>query len=104
MSEHETGGAQHLADHVTKGKSWCEIVELIRGQMTVSISNKGNEHRLKKRMGDEVLAASTSHEAGRARVVRELNVARGVRQALGNRSAIEILEACSCMKSDTRLL
>ena len=30
------------------------------------------------------LAASTSFEAGRARAVRELNVPRGVRQALGD--------------------
>ena len=30
------------------------------------------------------LAASTSHEADRARAVRELSVPRGVRQALGD--------------------
>ena len=42
---------QNVADHLTKGKSWCEMDEFIRrvgGQMTVSISNKGNEHSWKK--------------------------------------------------------
>ena len=44
-------GEQHLADHLKKVKSWCEIDELIRGvggQMTVTIINKGNEPRWKK--------------------------------------------------------
>ena len=36
-------GEQHLADHLTKGKSRCEIDELIRGvggQMTLSVSDR----------------------------------------------------------------
>ena len=44
-------GEQILVDHLTKGRSWCEIDESIRGvgrHLTVSISNRGNEHRWKK--------------------------------------------------------
>ena len=44
-------GGQNLPDHLTKGKTWCEINELIRGvgrRMTVSDSDKGNEHKGKK--------------------------------------------------------
>ena len=63
--------------------------------MTVSIRIKSNEQKDRRSgRGGEVLVASTSHEAGRARVVRELNVPRCTRQALGNRNAVEILEAC----------
>ena len=50
----------------------------------------------------KVVAVSASQEAARARVLRELNVPRGVWQALGTRSAAEILEAWSCAKSVTR--
>ena len=42
---------QHLADHLTKGKTWCESDELIRGvggRVTVSFSRKENEQNWKK--------------------------------------------------------
>ena len=79
---------------MTKGKSWCEIDELIWETNTDGRSGRRSN----------VLAASTSHEAGRAKVVRELHVPRSVLQAQGNRSAIGVPEACSCTKSDTRWL
>ena len=44
-------GEQHLADHLTKGKSSFEIDESIRGvgwQITVSIRSNGNERRWKQ--------------------------------------------------------
>ena len=40
-----------MADHLTKGKSWCGIDEIIRGvgvQMTVIITDKGNGPRRKE--------------------------------------------------------
>ena len=98
-------GQQHLAVHLTKGTSWCEIDDLIRGvgeQITVSSKNKGERTQLEEVEGGEALAAQTSHEAGRARAVRELNIPRGGPTSAGKRSATEILEACSCAKSDTR--
>ena len=42
---------QHLADHWTKGKSWREVDDFIRGvggRMQVSQVNKGNEHGWKE--------------------------------------------------------
>ena len=41
-------------------------------------------------------------EAGRMKAVWELNVLRGVRQALENQSAVEIQEASSSTWLDTR--
>ena len=70
--------------------------------MTVSHGTKGTQGKSGRR--SEALAASTSHKVGCARAVRDLNVPRDVRQAVGNQSAIEILEACSCSKSFTRQL
>ena len=46
-----TSGEQNLADNLTKGKTWRESDELIRGvggRVTVSVSRKGNEHNWKK--------------------------------------------------------
>ena len=71
--------------------------------MIVCISvSKGTNTGGRSGRGAGVLAAPTSHEAGRARGVRELNVPRGVRQVLGNWSAMGVPEACSWTKSDTR--
>ena len=51
-SENETSPRRaNFAGPLDEGESWCEIDELLRGvggQMTASISNKGNEHRWKK--------------------------------------------------------
>ena len=47
---------QNLADHLTNGKSWREIDDLIRGvgaRMKVSQGNKGKEHGRKKRQGEQ---------------------------------------------------
>ena len=40
-------GKEHLADHLMKGRSWCEYDELIRGVggcTKVSQGNEGNKH------------------------------------------------------------
>ena len=47
-------GKHHLVDHLTKGKSWREIDDFIRGvggRMKVSEGNKGNEHGWKRWQG-----------------------------------------------------
>ena len=55
-------GEQHLADHLTKGQSWCGIDEIIRGfggQMTVRISSKCEE------MAAEVMPSRYQHRTRR---------------------------------------
>ena len=62
-------GEQALADHLTKGTSWCEVDELIRRVWRAS-DGESQKHRTRTQMelngtGGKTLAASTSHEAGR---------------------------------------
>ena len=72
------------------------LIQGVEGQMKVTHGKKGNEHSWKKWQG-----RPSRHQPRTRRNVRgrEPNVPRGVRQAAGNRSALEILEACSCAKS-----
>ena len=74
----------------------------LEGKRQCVSATKGTNPYGRNGSGGHVLAVSISHEAGRARVVSELNVLWGVRHALENPSAVEVLEASSCAKSDTR--
>ena len=60
-------GEQHLADHLTKGKSWRKFDDSIRragGRMKVSHCHQGNEHGGRSGREGNALTAPTSHDAG----------------------------------------
>ena len=69
-------GEQHSADHLTKGsREWREIDHLIRGVggMNMSQGDKGTKTGGRSCRRSKRLTTPTSHEAGRARAVKELN-------------------------------
>ena len=75
------------------------LIQGVEGQMKVTHGKKGNEHRWKKWQGSRGprginLARGGTYEGGN-------QTSRGASaKGRGNRTALQILEACSCAKSN----